>query len=261
MTHARRAAGAVAAACLLILSSACTTTRPVTSAAAALAGYLPPPANISTGPAPSEPSSADRQQSLALTALADTDRWFMATAHAELSPTLAVQHFDCRLGTRIEAAPTPALDRLMTRLATDVMARITALRPGEGRGGPVAMDSARRSCVRLTATRRAQPSWPSGAAALGVAYGEALALLAPDRAEAVRGMGAAIGDSAAICGLAWPSDVAAGAEVGRAVFTEAAATPEFIADAGAARAEIAAARASGLTNPGCAAERRALSLG
>ncbi|MDZ4363183.1 PA-phosphatase [Brevundimonas sp.] len=259
MNRAGRAAGAVAAACLLILSSACTTTRPVTPAAA-LAGYLPAPANISAGPAPGEPSSADRQQSLALSGLADTDRWFMATAHAELSPTLAVQHFDCRLGTRIEAVPTPALDRLMTRLATDVMARITALRRAEGRAGPVAMDPARRSCVRLSASRRAQSSWPSGAAALGVAYGEALALLAPDRADAVRGMGAAIGDSAAICGLAWPSDVAAGAEVGRTVFAQAAATPDFIADAQAARAEIAAARASGLTNPGCAAERRALGL-
>lgn len=258
MKRARRAAGAVAAAGLVILSSACTTARPET-VTTALAGYLPAPAMVA-GPAPSEPSSTDRQQSLALAALVDTDRWFMATAHAELSPTLAVQHFDCRLGTRIEALQTPALDRLMTRLATDVMARITSLRPAEGRPGPVAMEPGRRSCVRLTATRQAQPSWPSGAAALGVAYGEALALLAPDRADAVRGMGAAIGQSAAVCGLAWPSDVAAGAEVGRTVFAQVATTPEFIADARAARAEIDAARASGLTNPGCAAERRALAL-
>ena len=49
-----------------------------------------------------------------------------------------------------------------------------------------------------------------------------------------------------------------GVQIGRAVYEQAAATPDFAADLEAARAEVAVARAEGLTNPSCAAERRAL---
>jgi acid phosphatase (class A) len=56
----------------------------------------------------------------------------------------------------------------------------------------------------------------------------------------------------------YPSDVAAGEVLGKAVFAAAAATPGFDADLAAARAELAAARVTGLTNPGCASERLAL---
>ena len=52
--------------------------------------------------------------------------------------------------------------------------------------------------------------------------------------------------------------VAVGAGIGRAVVVEALQTPAFQADVAAARAELEAARRSGLTNPGCAAERAAL---
>ena len=44
----------------------------------------------------------------------------------------------------------------------------------------------------------------------------------------------------------------------RGAFIIAAATPGFDADLAAARAELAAARVTGLTNPGCASERLAL---
>jgi len=56
----------------------------------------------------------------------------------------------------------------------------------------------------------------------------------------------------------YPADVAAGEAVGKAVFAEAATTPMFQADLAAARLELAQVRATGLTNPGCAAERAAL---
>ena len=56
----------------------------------------------------------------------------------------------------------------------------------------------------------------------------------------------------------YPSDVAAGEALGRAVMAEIVAAPAFQTDVAAARAEIEAARATGRTNPGCAAERAAL---
>ena len=90
------------------------------------------------------------------------------------------------------------------------------------------------------------------------AYGEAFAALEPDRAEAVRRISHQIGVSRLICAMHYPTDVAVGEEIGRAVVVEVVQTPAFKADVAAARAELEAARRSGLTNPGCAAERAAL---
>ena len=46
--------------------------------------------------------------------------------------------------------------------------------------------------------------------------------------------------------------------LGQAVFAQVAAAPAFQADLGAAQAELAVVRATGLTNPGCIAEAAAL---
>lgn len=97
-----------------------------------------------------------------------------------------------------------------------------------------------------------------GGAVAGAAYGELFAALAPDQAEAARRRGLDIGLSRALCRVNWHADVSDGVRIGRTVHQQAAATPAFTADLEAARAEVAAARAEGLTNPGCAAERRAL---
>lgn len=201
---------------------------------------------------------ADRAASARFTTLEDTDRWLLATAHAELRPPLALQHFDCALGVRLAAAKTPRLDRIMAQIfhdADDVAERVKA---HAARLRPVGDDPDRRACQRLTEAARKSPSYPSGSAAVATAYAEAFALIAPDRAEAVRRIGHEIGVSRLVCAMHYPSDVAAGEAVGRAVVAEAAARPDFLAEAQAARAEIAAARATGLTNPGCAAERAAL---
>ena len=82
----------------------------------------------------------------------------------------------------------------------------------------------------------------------------------PDRAEAVRRISHEIGVSRLICAMHYPTDVAVGEQIGRDVAARAVATPAFQADMAAARAELAAARRSGLTNPGCAAERAALAI-
>lgn len=107
---------------------------------------------------------------------------------------------------------------------------------------------------------RRSPSAPSAGAAVGTAYAEALALIAPDRAAAVRRIGHEIGVSRQICAMDYPSDGLAGEALGRAVVAEIVATPDFQAEIAAARDELAAARATGRTNPGCAAERAALAV-
>lgn len=201
---------------------------------------------------------ADQAASARFAALEASDRWLLATAHAELRPPLALQHFDCALGVRLGSAETPVLDRMAARAFRDAQAAATLVRARGLRARPVAQDPARRACQTLTPEARRSSAYPSTAATVGAAYAEALARIAPERAEAVRRIGHEIGDSRLVCAMDYPSDVAAGAALGLAVMAEIAATPAFQAEVAAARAEIEAARATGRTNPGCAAERAAL---
>lgn len=188
----------------------------------------------------------------------ETDRWWLAIAHAELRPPEAAQHFDCILGTRLADQPRPALLRVMTRLLTDTENLTRRLAQAHQRQRPIAADRGLQPCQRTNDATRESPSWPAGGAVAGAAYGELYADLAPDQAEPLRLRGSDIGFSRAVCRMNWMADFHDGVDIGRAVYGQAAAVPEFAADLEAARTEMAGARAEGLTNPGCAAERRAL---
>lgn len=210
--------------------------------------------------ADSPDQALDAVLSQRLRALEDTDRWWMATAHAELRPPEAAQHFDCLLGTRLAEKPRQALDRVMGRLLADSERLTVDMVARHPRLRPLAVDPTRRPCQRLNeATRKAPGSYPAAGAVAGAAYGALFAELAPDQAEAARRMGREIGLSRAICATNWPSDVQAGGALGAALYDTAAAQPGFAADLASARVEVAEARSEGLTNPGCASERRALS--
>lgn len=269
------AGAAIAASALL---GACSTTpfgepagAPTTTAGrpaeTALKGYLSHEtvSRLAEGvPAPFADGSveqvADRALSDRYRALESSDRWLLATAHAELSPELARQHFDCTLGVRFAATPTPRLSAILDRLLHDAndaaeLAKSRAFRPR-----PVGVDLERPACVRLTDAGRRSPSYPSGSASVGAAYGEAMAALDPAHPDQARALGHQIGVSRIVCAMHYPQDVAVGETLGRAVFAEAVGTPAFRADIEAARLELAEVRRTGLTNPGCIAERAALAM-
>ena len=219
----------------------------------ALADAIPPP--------PAAGSStylADKARSARFTALEDSDRWLLATAHAELRPPLALRHFNCALGVRLGSATTPNLNRLMQRLFEDSDAAAEVVKARGLRPRPVGDDPQRRPCQRVSDAGRRGASYPSGSSAVATVYGEAFAALEPQRAAEARRIAHDIGLSRLVCGMHYPSDVAAGEVLGKAVFDTAAAMPGFNDDLAAARADLAAARAAGLTGPGCASERLAL---
>lgn len=248
---------AALAACLLL--AGCATAGAPVPSLAPLTGYLTASAiqTVSESFTPSPLSLAD-EQVVFNSVEPGTNRWWLATAQAELRPPEAAQHFDCVLGTRLAEQPRPALTRLMNRLLID-SARVTnVLAEREPRRRPLAERPDLQPCVRMDEAARNSPSWPAGGAVAGAAYGEMFAALAPDHADAARQRGLDIGLSRAFCRVNWHADVSDGLQIGQAVYERAAATAGFTADLEAARAEVAAARAEGLTNPGCAAERRAL---
>nr|WP_245161522.1 PA-phosphatase [Brevundimonas alba] len=227
----------------------------------AVTGYLPPDRIEALADGAGVWSDqGDLAASEALRAFEDTDRWWMATAHAEIRPPEAAQHFDCVLGTRLTGGPRPALTRIMARLLTDSAVLTERLAEAHPRPRPTIVDPERRACQRLTEAQKAGGSWPAAAAVAGGAYGELFAALAPDRAGAARAMGREIGISRAVCATNWPSDVEDGLRLGQTIYEQASASPGFTVDMESARLEIAAARAEGLSSPACAAERRALRM-
>lgn len=249
------------AACVLL--TGCASLAPAPSGPPRLEGYLPTEqidglAVLAPPPFPA-PGAADLAMARAVGP--GTDRWWLAIAHAELRPPEAAQHFDCVLGTRLTEKPRPALTRLMGRLLTDAetltqaMARQT---PDPAPKRPIAAIDGLEPCQRLAPGTRGSSAWPAGGAVAAGAYGRLFAALAPDRAGEARQTAREIGYSRAVCRLNWASDVETGLGMGEALYAREAARPEFAADLEAARAEVAAARAEGLTHPGCAAERRAL---
>ena len=272
-----RGAAAASALAVAALLSACSTTpygepagAPTTATPIVepvLAGYLGE-AGIKrladAVPAPSADDSparlADRALSDRYRALESSDRWLLATAHAELSPELARQHFDCALGVRFAATPTPRLTAVLGRLLHDANEAAEEAKARQFRPRPVGVDMERPACVRLSEAGRRSPSYPSGSASVGAAYGEAMAAIDPAHAAEARALAHQIGVSRIVCAMHYPEDVAAGEALGKAVFAEAAATPAFRAELDALRAELADVRRTGLTNPGCVAERAALSM-
>ena len=248
---------AVLVACLMM--GGCATASALTAAPAPVDGYLDAGAvrAVSAGFSPS-PVNPRAEQAVFDSVEPGSDRWWLAIAQAELRPPEAAQHFDCVLGTRLAEKPRPALNRLMNRLLVDAAGVSSLLAERAPRRRPIAERPDLQPCVRIDEASRNSPSWPASGAVAGAAYGEMFAALAPDQAGAARRRGLDIGDSRTLCRMNWHADVTDGVQVGRAVYEQAAATPDFAADLEAARAEVAAARAEGLTNPSCAAERRAL---
>ena len=265
----RPALVATAAAATLLLGACAGTPaalRPEAArAAAAPSGYLNASALETLAaalPGPPAPGSivdqTDKARSTRMAALEDTDRWLLATAHAELRPPLALQHFNCALGVQLTSEGAPELTRLMQRLFHDADTAAETVKSRAFRARPVGDDPTRQACQRLTEAGRHSASYPSGSSTVAVVYGEAFAALAPAHADEARRMAHAIGQSRLVCGMHYPSDVAAGEDLGRAVFAAAAAQPAFAADLAAARAGMAALRARGATAPGCASEALAL---
>jgi len=225
-----------------------------TAAIQALADTVAQPPGAETSVARADVAESERMR-----ALEDSDRWTLATRHADLRPAIAISHFDCALGVRLTPETTPALVALLDRVLVDANAAAELAKARTYRPRPVAVDAERRACQVVSPAGRASASYPSGSAAAGAAYGEVFAILAPDRAEAARETGQQIGLSRMVCAMHYRSDVEAGAALGRAVFDAERADARFDAMAAPARAELDRARASGLISSACAAERLALS--
>ena len=192
----------------------------------ALADAVPPPPVDGSAEAAADIAASDR-----LRALENTDRWMLATRHAELRPTLALAHFDCALGFRVTAEDSPRLVSILEKILHDSNEAAELAKARAFRSRPVGADADRPACQVVSAAGRASPSYPSGSATVGAAYGAAMAALVPDRATETSRIGHEIAVSRAVCAMHYPRDVAEGERLGLAAFARIAETPAFQADA------------------------------
>jgi acid phosphatase (class A) len=275
MTHTTFvAATLIAALALAACTTASTVTAPTTAAEVGevrpgsgyLKGYLRSdelPDSLALVPAPPAAGSAAQADDDAafktLTALQGTARGALATRDANLKFPAADQHFSCALGVTISEAHTPNLNMLLRRTLTDAGLSTYKAKDHYQRTRPFVAFGTHSCTPSEEAFLRKDGSYPSGHSALGWAWALVLTEAAPDRANALLQRGRSFGQSRAICGVHWKSDIEAGRLMGAATVARLQTNPVFQAQLAAARKEIAAARAADEVPPAaeCAAEAKA----
>ncbi|MCJ2177885.1 acid phosphatase [Novosphingobium album (ex Hu et al. 2023)] len=226
--------------------------------------YLPReavPSSLLLNPAPPAPGSAamarDEEASRAGLALMGTPRWEQARIDANLFTPAITGTFSCAAGFRISPETTPKLQALLLKSMMDFGLSTYPTKNKYQRGRPF-MENGKPICTPdQEEVLRKDGSYPSGHSAIGYGMGLILAEVVPDRAAQLVARGRAFGDSRRICNVHWLSDIEEGRVVASAVAARLNADPAFETDLAAARAEVAASRAS-LPVPDCAREDAAL---
>jgi len=202
------------------------------------ANFLPPP------PAEGSPrEQADIVAYRALRSLEGSERWAIARADNEIETPGAPRAFDCALGFKFEPEKTPTLTMLLGRMLGDLETIQTPAKRGWFRKRPFVVEPL-PTCIAPETWLAASGSYPSGHSALGWAWALVLAEMAPDRADPILRRGLAYGESRAVCGVHYVSDVEAGRIVGAAMVARLKADPGFQADFARAKEEFDAARAA-----------------
>lgn len=178
-------------------------------------------------------------------ALEGSPRWRLAADDADVeTPNAPGQAFDCSLGTVLDIERQPVLMRLLARTMADADLATRSAKEAYKRPRPFLADNG-SICVAKEDWLVRQASYPSGHAAAGWAWALILAEMAPAKAGPVLKRGLQYGESRAVCGVHYLSDVEAGRAAGAAVVGSLRHDPAFQADFKNARMELQSALASG----------------
>lgn len=201
------------------------------------AGFLPPP------PLPSSSQGqADQEAFVASRTLQGSPRWVQATADNEIeTPDAPFKAFADALQVRVDPKTAPTLTLLLGKVLGEIQLAQHELKTTTFRPRPF-VETPAAICIAPEPWLAKSSSYPSGHSATGWTWALVLASLAPDRREAVLKRGLDYGESRAVCGVHFRSDVEAGRVLGGAVFASLSADPAFQRDLAVARAELAKVR-------------------
>lgn len=214
---------------------------------------LPPPPQAGTAA-----MKRDEDARTAALRLHGTPRYKLAAADANRDQGATTAAFQCAFGTEINAARTPILYKLLSKVRLDVRATTYIAKSHFLRPRPFAVYNTHTCYPPDEQNVRNDGSYPSARGAVGWAFALVLADLNPDRAGQIIGRGHDFLQSRLICDEEWQSDVDAGQTIAEATLAHIYQKPGFRADLSAARKESAAALAAHSAVPNCQSERVAL---
>ncbi|MBS0190843.1 MAG: phosphatase PAP2 family protein [Phycisphaerales bacterium] len=181
-------------------------------------------------PAPHSPVS-DGEIDIVLAAQADAAPASVARAASE--DAMVVWLFADVLGRDFNASKMPKTAAFLKQIERDSKAVSDRAKAIWSRPRPYEQNPA----IRLQIEKPGNNSYPSGHSTRAAVWAETLALFAPEKAEAIRARARLIGLDRIILGVHFPSDVAAGYSLGRAVTEAMKKDPAFQKDLEEARSE------------------------
>jgi acid phosphatase (class A) len=179
-------------------------------------------------------------------------RWQQAIVDADWHTTAVLDGFSCALGVKLGPANAPKLVALLERMQSDLQVASSNSKEFFHRDRPF-VGTKKATCVSRDTVGKSY-SYPSGHSSLGWSFALILSELVPDHASQIMARGRAYGESRAVCGMHWESDVEAGRYVGAAVVAALHSDATFRADLDAVRAEVAAVRGGAGVSDGAACQ-------
>lgn len=233
------------------------------TAPASLRGFLTPETTPDAGsiipPAPrvgERRNDADWAIFRASRTLKGSPRWDLAVADDSYRPAYLLSAFSCSVGAELTPENAPTLARIISLTTVDAGLAAAGAKDIYKRTRPF-LHNEGDICIARSDGLAASFDYPSGHTSLGWTAGLVIASLAPDRSTPVLARARAYGESRVVCGVHNMSAVEAGRTNAASVFAALQGVPEFQQAMSAAKAEIAAARASGRAPDAAACAREA----
>jgi acid phosphatase (class A) len=189
-------------------------------------------------------------------ALEGSERWVLAAADDSYRPAYLLSAYSCAVGVQLTPENSPTLAVIIARTTADAGAAAAGAKDVYKRTRPYLHNDG-NICIAKSDGLAASYDYPSGHASLGWTSGLVIAALAPDRSTQVLARARAYGESRVVCGVHNASAVEAARTNAASVFAALQGSPEFLAAMEKAKAEIAAARASGATPDAAACAKQA----
>jgi acid phosphatase (class A) len=191
-----------------------------------VAAFAPPPARNSPA------TRAELEELLALQAA----RTPAEVAAARADRKTEIRRFYGALGLDADRPPDlPRVERLAEYVEDDVRLAVRSAKEHFRRLRPFEIEPRIDNCIDNV---RADLSYPSGHAAYGWSMAYLLARLVPERSRELEARAAEFARQRALCGVHFPSDLAAGQQAARALLARMDGNPEFRAAAAAAAIEL-----------------------
>ncbi|MBX3387942.1 MAG: phosphatase PAP2 family protein [Phycisphaeraceae bacterium] len=184
-------------------------------------------------PDPPAPNSPISNGEIELILATQADAFPASRQRAIDEDTMKVWLFADALGPSFNEADKPKTAALIKQIECDSKAISDRAKATWNRPRPYIQDPR----IKLVTQGPSNNSYPSGHATRASAWTETLCLLVPEKSDAIRSRGRLIGLDRIILGVHFPSDVAAGNALGKAIVEQMKQSPLFLHDLEEARQE------------------------